>query len=95
MRIVWRPTANNFWCAKLETSAIVPAWQFDGTYHDAPLQDIGYVAKELNGFVVRYYGSVSRTKHPIERIVFATKEEAMESAERHALALLASKILSR
>lgn len=94
MRILWRPRANNFWTAVLEDGIKVPL-RFSGTEYGATLNDIGYVARELGGFVVRFYGSVYSGKHPIERIVFATKEEAMESAERHATAILAAKILSR
>lgn len=73
----------------------MPLKNFDGTYVDGRMQDIGYVAREMEGFVIRYYGSVSRSKHPVERIVFKTKEEAMECAEKHAKVLLVAKLLSR
>lgn len=94
MRITWKPRANNFWAAVLDKGINMPL-TFSGTEYGATINDIGFVAKELEGFVVRFYGSVYSGKHPIERIVFKTKEEAMESAERHATAILAAKILSR
>ena len=94
MHITWIHSANNFWTAVLDKGIAMPL-TFSGTEYGATINDIGYVAKELNGFVVRFYGSVYSGKHPIERIVFATKEDAMDSAERHATAILAAKILSR
>ena len=75
MRITWKPRANNFWTAVLEEGIDVPL-RFSGTEYGSTINDIGYVAKELNGFVVRFYGSVYSGKLPIERIVFKTKEEA-------------------
>ena len=94
MKIVWKPRANNFWTAVLDEGIDVPL-RFSGTEYGSTIYDLGFVAKELDGFVVRFYGSVYSGKHPIERIMFRTKEEAMESAERHATAILAAKILSR
>lgn len=94
MRIVWKPRANNFWTAVLEEGIDVPL-TFSGTEYGSTIYDLGYVAKELDGFVVRFYGSLYSGTHPIERIVFATKEDAMDSAEKHATAILAAKILSR
>ena len=94
MRIVWKPRANNFWAGVLDNGIKMPL-RFSGMEYGAMINDVGYVAKEVDGFVVRFYGSVYSGKHPIERIIFATKEEAMESAERHVTAILAAKILSR
>lgn len=91
----WRPTANNFWLMKLTNTTTMPFKTFDGTFVEGHMQDIGYVAREMDGFVIRYYGSVSRSKHPVERIVFKTKEDAMECAEKHAKVLLVAKLLSR
>ncbi len=94
MRVTWKPRANNFWAGVLDTGVKTPL-MFSGTEYEGTINDVGYIAKEVEGFVVRFYGSVYSGKHPIERIVFNTKEEAMESAERHATAILAAKILSR
>jgi hypothetical protein len=44
--------------------------------------------------MVRFYGSVYSGAHPIERCQFDTKEDAMECAERFAIAALIAKKLS-
>jgi hypothetical protein len=95
MRIKWKPAANNFWLGSLEEPLRMPLKRFDGTYNDSKFEEIGYVAKETDGFVVRYYGSLYSGKHPVERIVFATKADAMATAEKYATAILAAKLLSR
>ena len=95
MKIVWKPRANNFWMAKLEEPTKVLLKSFNGDYHDSNLEDIGYVCRVGNHFAVRFYGSLYSGAHPIERCEYATKEDAMAGAERHATAILAAKILSR
>jgi len=95
MKIVWKPKANNFWMGKLEAPTNILLKSFDGTYYDGNIQDIGYVCKVGDHFTVRFYGSIYSGSHPIERCEFDTKEDAMYSAERHATAILAAKILSR
>lgn len=73
----------------------MPLRNFDGTYNDSPFEDIGYVYRAGDHFTVRFYGSLYSGVHPIERCEFATRQDAMASAERHATAILAAKILSR
>jgi hypothetical protein len=95
MKIIWKPKANNFWLAKLEESTKLPLKNFDGTYNDSEFMDIGYVCRVGEHFVVRFYGSLYSGTHQIERCEFVTRQDAMDSAERHATAILAAKILSR
>jgi hypothetical protein len=94
MKITWHPRANNFWMAKLEEPAKILLKSFNGSYHDSNLEDIGYVCRVSDKFVVRFYGSVYSGSHPVERCRFNTKEEAMECAESFAIAALIAKILS-
>jgi hypothetical protein len=95
MKIEWKPKANNFWLGKLKESTKLQLKNFDGTYNDSEFMDIGYVCRVGEHFAVRFYGSLYSGTHPIERCEYATKEDAMASAERHATAILAAKILSR
>ena len=95
MKIIWKPKANNFWLAKLEEPTKVLLKSFDGSYHDSNFEDIGYVCRVGEHFAVRFYGSLYSGAHPIERCEFVTRQDAMDSAERHATAILAAKILSR
>ena len=95
MKIIWKPKANNFWMGKLDAPTNIMLKSFDGSYYDGNIQDIGYVCKVGDHFTVRFYGSIYSGSHPIERCEFVTKEDAMRSAERHATAILAAKILSR
>jgi hypothetical protein len=95
MRFVWKPKANNFWLGSLNVPIKIALKSFDGSLHDGDIRDIGYVCKVSDSFAVRFYGSLYSGAHPIERCVYATKEDAMASAERHATAILAAKILSR
>lgn len=95
MRFVWKPKANNFWQCSLDVPVKVALKALDGHYHDTDIRDMGYVCKVSDSFAVRFYGSLYSGAHPIERCVYATKEDAMASAERHATAILAAKILSR
>ena len=95
MRIVWKPRANNFWLGKLEEPTKILLKSFDGSYHDSNFEDLGYVYRIDQHFAVRFYGSLYSGTHPIERCQYDTKEDAMASAERHATAILAAKILSR
>jgi len=93
-KVIWNPKANNFWTGSLETPVNRALRLFDGTYHDGDLRDIGYVCKVGDKFMVRFYGSVYSGAHPIERCQFDTKEDAMECAERFAIAALIAKKLS-
>jgi len=95
MKIKWHPRANNFWLARLEEPAKVLLKSFDGSYHDSNIGDLAYVYRNKQQFAIRFYGSLYSGAHPIERCEYATKEDAMASAERHATAILAAKILSR
>jgi len=94
LSVTWKPKANNFWLGTLNIPMTVALKTFDGTYHDDDIRDIGYVCKLNDKFVVRLYGSVYSGSHPVEGCQFDTKEEAMECAERFAIAALIAKKLS-
>ena len=93
-KVTWKPKANNFWLGTLDAPVSVALRMFDGNYHESDLRDIGYVCKVADKFVVRFYGSVYSGSHPVERCNFDTKEDAMECAEKFAIAALIAKKLS-
>ena len=93
-KVVWKAKANNFWLGTLDMPTSVALKSFDGNYHNGDIRDIGYVCKAADKFVVRLYGSVYSGAHPVERCHFDTKEDAMECAEKFAIAALIAKKLS-